>query len=290
MGDKVLSELEKVQLFQSIVDDLNARRAYAASLSIPVRQSVKEQSSIRMIFAEDPLPAGALPLYPVDMPDAEVWVVPRIGGIPTRFVGGDEVLVQTFEVSGKYSFKMSYARDGRYNVTQRAKQKLSDAVVKQEEETGWTLIRASVPAGHVITVSGTEGTYLSKKLLNEMISFMEDHGYAPDLIVGSTKSVGEIRMWDNTQLDEVTRREIWQAKGLKAIWDVAILGLRRLADNEVYLFDTSRYGVLPVRQALITFEDPVATSNIKIGLIAYEEIGMGVLDAQAVVKGSITRA
>jgi hypothetical protein len=285
-----MNELEKIKLMQSVAEDPKARRAFAASLSIPVRQVVAEQTSVRSIFAEDPLPAGALASYPCDFGETTAWLLPRLGATPVNQVDGDEVLVPTFEITGRISFKMSYARDGRYNVSDRAKQRLANDIIKQEEEAGWSVIRASVPASNVITVAGTEGTYFSKKLINEMIAKMQSIGLEPSLIVCSVNSFAEIREWDNTKLDEVTRREVFQNAGLKSIWGVPVMALRRLADTEVYLFDTSRYGVMPIRQNLVTFDDPTVVPDLKIGIIAYEEIGFGVLDSRAVVKGVITRS
>ncbi len=288
---QALSDIEKIKLIQEIVHNLEARKAFAASLSVPVRQAVAEQSSVRMIFAEDPLPAGALAQYPVEPgPEGEAWVLPRLGSIPTNFVQGDEVFVPTFEVAHSYSIKMAYARDGRFNVVDRIKTKLKDGITKKEEEAGWSVIKASVPTENIISVAGTEGTYFSKKLINEMIAHMEGYGYEPDLLACSVKSAAEIREWDNTKLDEATRREVFQNRGLKAIWGIAILPLRRLGDDEVYLFDTSRYGVMPVRQTLVVLDDPTLVSQLKIGFIAYEEIGFGALDTKAVVKGNIVRS
>lgn len=289
MFEKAMSELEKIKLMQSVAEDAKARRAFAASLTLPVRQVVAEQSSVRQIFVPDPLPPGALAQYPCDFSETTAWVLPRLGATPLNVVDGEEVLVPTFEVRARYAVKMSYARDGRYNVVDRIKQRLSNDIIKQEEEAGWSVIRASVLPENTIQIAGTEGTYFSKKLVNEMIAKIQSYGFEGTILVCSVNSFAEIREWDNTKLDEATRREVFQNAGLKSIWGVTILPLRRLADTEVYLFDTSRYGVMPERQQLVTFEDPTVVPDLMIGLIGYEEIGFGVLDARAVIKGVIVR-
>lgn len=284
-------EKKRIEMFKRIFEDPVARRAWAASLSIPVKKDLFHKGSVRRIFDIDPLEPGALASYPVDFANVTAWVMPRMGAIPINYRDGDEVLVNTYEVTSDVTFRMSYARDGRFNISQRARQKLSDAILVKEEQDGWAVIKAAVLPANTITIAGAEGEYMSKKLINEMIACMESYeGFKADLMFCSIKSAAEIREWDNSKLDEVTRREVWQRGGLGGMWGVEIIPLNSLGDNEVYLFDTSRFGVIPVRQDLITFEDPTASNRIRVSIMAYEEIGFGVLDDRAVVKGVITRA
>jgi len=285
---KKLSEAKRIELIQKILEDDSARRAFAASLSIPVQKTVDAQASVRKIFAQDNLPPGALAQYPIDFPDVQAWVLPRMGSIPVRFVSGDELIVNTFEITADVQYRTSYARDGRFDIAQRAAKKLSNAIIEQEEESGWTLIRAAISADNTIS-DATEGNYLSKRLINLAIAYMEDLGYNGDILFCSTNSAAEIREWDNTQLDDTTRREVFKQGGMKSIWGVTIVPLRRLGDDEAYLFDTSRFGVMPIRQKLMTFEDPAIASKLRFGFMAYEEIGFGVLDDKAVCKISIDR-
>ncbi|MHA1754689.1 MAG: HK97-fold major capsid protein [Candidatus Odinarchaeia archaeon] len=291
MSKQKIDEAKRIELFKKIFYDDVARKAWAASLSIPVKKDLEHKGSVRKIFASDPLEPGALASYPVDFDNVTAWVMPRMGAIPINYREGDEVLVNTFEVVSDVSFRMTYARDGRFNISQRARKKLSDAILVQEEETGWTLIKAAVLPANTITIAGAEGEYMSKKLINEMIACMEDYeGFKADIMFCSILSAAEIREWDNSKLDDQTRREVWQRGGLGSMWGVDIIPLNSLGDDEVYLFDTSRFGVMPERQKLMTFEDPTASNRLRISIMAYEEIGFGVLDDRAVVKGVINRA
>jgi hypothetical protein len=290
MGNQV-DEKKRIEMFKRIFIDEIARKAWAASLSIPIKKDLYHKGSVRRIFASDPLEPGALASYPIDFSNVTAWVMPRMGAIPINYRDGDELLVNTYEVISDVTFRMSYARDGRFNITQRARQKLSDAILVKEEADGWTLIKAAVLPANTVTISGAEGSYMSKKLINEMISCMEEYeGFRADLMFCSVKSAAEIREWDNSKLDDTTRREVWQRGGLGGMWGTEIISLNSLADTEVYLFDTSRFGVMPARQDLMTFEDPTASNRIRISIMAYEEIGFGVLDDRALVKGTITRS
>jgi HK97 family phage major capsid protein len=95
--------------------------------------------------------------------------------------------------------------------------------------------------------------------------------------------------WDNTKLDDTTRREIWQAGGLAQLWGARVHVLRKhIGDNEVYGFDTNRMGIMPIRENLKTFDDPVAIREFSVGILAKEEIGFAVVDPRAIVKVALS--
>lgn len=280
-----MNEQEKIQLIKLAADDERYRRAFAASLSLPISTRVKEQASVRKIFAEDNLPAGALPRYPVEFKgDIKAFLLPRSGSIPMVQVEGDEVFVNTYKLSASARVSLDYLRDGRYNVRDRIQQEIANQLVAQEEEDGWSLIRAAVDANNTINSGETS---LTKKLISDMMLYFDQKGYKPDLLVCSVKRAADIRLWGTNELDDTTRREVFRNAGMGSIWGVDILPLRRLADDEVYMFDTSRFGVMPVRQGVTTHEDPTAILDVELGIFAYEEIGFAVLDNTAVVKGVI---
>jgi hypothetical protein len=258
------------------------RSAFAASLSVPVLKAIAPQTSVRDIFAVDVLPAGALAEYPIDMDDIETAVVmPRLGAVPQNLVTGDSLIVPTFEVSNSVEWKLTFVRDGRFNIVERALEKLAESFVRAEEKAGWDTIRGAINSENTLTHSETS---LTKSLFNDMITEMRAvHGYNPTDIYVSPRRAKDIRMWTVTDIDPVTQREIFQAGGMNGIWNVRINELRTLSDEEVFMFDTSRFGVMPIRTALTTFDDPTAIKRLRAGVGAWEEIGFAVIDKKAML-------
>jgi hypothetical protein len=285
VADKVLEkeQLEKfVSDFKSTASDEILRQAFAASLSIPVLKNIPPQTSVRNIFAVDVLPAGALAEYPIDLNDIETAIVmPRLGAVPQNLVVGDSLIVPTFEVSDSVEWKLSFVRDGRFNIVERALQKLAEAFVRYEEESGWAVIRSSIDGSNTVTSSETS---LTKDAFNDLITFMSKTGYTPTDIYVSPNRAKNIRSWTYTTLDPWTQKEIFQAGGLNQIWNVQLHELRTLSDSEVYLFDTTRYGVMPIRTELTTYDDPTAIRRLRNGVLAWEEIGFAAIDKKAVAK------
>lgn len=274
-----------IKQFQATADDAEMRKAFAASLSVPVLQTVAPQTSVRDIFAVDEIPNGALAEYPIDMEHInEAVYMPRLGQVPQNIVVGDSLIVPTFEVSNSVEWKLTFVRDGRYNIVERALTRLSESFIKAEERAGWDTIRGAINAENTMD---TAETYLSKELFNDMITEMRQvQGYEPGDIYVSPRRAKDIRGWADTDVDPVTRREIFQAGGLGSIWNVEIHELRNLNDDEVFLFDTSRFGVMPIRTSLQTADIPTAIERLRAGVLAWEEIGFAVIDKEAMLYTS----
>jgi hypothetical protein len=274
--DKFIAE------FKATATDQNLREAFAASLSVPVLKNIPPQTSVRDIFAVDVLPAGALAEYPIDLNDIETAIVmPRLGAVPSNIVVGDSLIVPTFEVANSVEWKLSFVRDGRFNIVERALEKLAQSFVRMEEASGWAVIRGSIDSTNTVT---TAETSLTKNAFNDLITYMSKTGYIPTDIYVSPNRAKDIRTWTYTTLDPWTQKEIFQAGGLNQIWNVQLHELRTLADSEVYLFDTSKYGVMPIRTELTTYDDPTVIRRLRAGVLSWEEIGFAAIDKKAVAK------
>lgn len=275
-----------VEEFKMTADNEEIREAFAAKLSVPVLKTIAPQSSVRNIFAVDEIPAGALAEYPIDLEDIqEAVVMPRLGAVPQNIVVGDSLQVPTFEVANSVEWKLSFVRDGRFNIVERALERLAESFIKTEEASGWATIRGAIDANNTINFSSNAG--LNKNVFNTMITEMRSVlGYEPTDIYVSPRRASDIREWAQSEIDDLTRREIFQAGGMGSIWGVRIHELRTLGDNEIYLFDTSRFGVMPIRTKLTTFDLPDAIKRLRAGVGAWEEIGFAVIDKKAVLKGN----
>jgi hypothetical protein len=268
--------------FKATAEDAELRQAFAASLAIPVLKTIAPQTSVRDIFMVDELPAGSLAEYPIDLDDIETAVVmPRVGAIPQNIVVGDSLIVPTFEVANSVEWKLTFVRDARYNIVERALEKLAESFIRAEEKAGWDTIRGAIQASNTLT---TAETALTKKLFNQLVTEMRAvSGYNPTVVYVSPRRASDIRSWTQTMIDPVTQREIFMAGGIGSVFNVEIRELRTLGDNEVFVFDTSKLGVMPIRTRLQTHDDPTAIKRIRAGVLAFEEIGFAVIDKKAMM-------
>ena len=280
-----LSYKDKCELFKTTIASVTARESNAAAFGELILLELPVEASVRSIFTVDPLPPGASPLYTIDIDTIDAWVLPKMGEHPINLVTAEEVTIPTFEVTGDVSYKLQFARDGRFNVAERARLRLRDSIVDLEENSGWTLLRAACTAANTTGPDATNG--LSKKLISDGLALMEgNRGYTTTDMYVSSNRAADIRNWDYTTIDPTTLREVFVEGGLGSIWGINIKVVWFLEDDEAYMFDTraNKLGYMPIREELKTFDDPTAIKKYRVGIIAYEDIGFGVLDTQCIVK------
>jgi hypothetical protein len=149
---------------------------------------------------------------------------------------GEDVYVPTFQIDASGEWKIDYALESRVDIAQRAASKAAQAIAEFEEESGWKVI---VPAGStnfagmgllkarsapIYEVPGTDNGagYLSKELINRMMVGMKRTDRTLTDLWVSPEDAADIREWTDTDIDPVTRREVFQAAGMGKIWGVQL--------------------------------------------------------------------
>ena len=85
-----------------------------------------------------------------------------------------------------------------------------------------------------IAPASTGAGYLSKELINKMmVGFKRIGRTLTDLYV-SPEDAADIREWTDTDIDPVTRREIFQAAGMGSIWNVRMHEIQHLGATGLY--------------------------------------------------------
>jgi len=234
---------------------------FAAALTEPILQKVEEESIMRQLFQTEELEPGAQASYPVaDDIDIPVWVLPGLGYMAQNFIEGvgEEVVVPTFSINASGDWKVQYARDARIDIPAKAAAAAAKAIAKFEEECGWKVVipaATSAFAGkgllgprnapiYEIPAADPGAGYLSKYLINKMmVGFRRVGRVLTDLYV-SPEDAADIRVWTDTEIDPVTRREIFQAAGLGQIWQVTLHEVVQLGAQGEYNLNShdSGYG------------------------------------------------
>lgn len=286
MEDVELNFDEKVERFRQSIATEEDRAAYAETWAELILLKLPVEATVRNIFTIERLPAGASPTYTLDFDYISAWVLSKMGAHPTNLLQTEEVTIPTFEVAGHVSYKLQLARDGRFQVADRARLRLTDSIVDLEEDAGWSVLKASVSLANTIDLTGTE-TGLSLGTINQAFRVMEARrGYQITDIYASPNKVADIRTWAVTTISDEVQTRIFDNKGMGSIWGANIHKVYGLDDDEAYFIDGREglLGYMPIREDLRTFDDPTAIKSFRVGIIAYEHIGFGVLDPDRIVK------
>lgn len=282
---------EKVAMFKAIAESPQSRSDYAASRAQVILPLLETQSTIRAIFNPEVLPPGAQATYDIPFDDVNcAWVMPQIGGIPQIQVEGTEIYVSTFGIDAAVQWQMDVARQGRFQVGERATNLLKNKIIEQEELAGWSLIKAhaavlpdeqKVTASSGLTVDAFNDIVTAGDLLRRKIT---------DIYV-SPKRFADMRKWVTAAgLSDGLKDKAFDAAGLIEVWGVRIHRVydgKLVSDNKGYAFgqrDGYTYGVMPIRQTLQTFDNPIAIMEWKIGIMARENVGFAVLDEKGLIE------
>ncbi len=242
-----------------------AQRHLAKAMTLPLVQGVLKGDIVSDIYSKQVFgPAQAIE-YPLDFlsPGTEgvhvAYTSPGYGRIPERHVEGDYVMLQTYDVVSSIDTALKYLRQGRWDIVGRMLGVLEGGFVRKRNTDGWRVILASALGRNLIVYDDEVAPgFLGKRQFELMKTVMRRQagGNSNSLNRGkltrlylSPESVGDIRGWDLTIVDDVTRRAIFvnDDYGLLEVFGVQIRDLDELGvgqEFQTYL-TTTLGGTLP---------------------------------------------
>lgn len=307
------------------------QRELAKALTLPLRQGVMKGDIIAGIFEPIDFQPGAAVEFPLDFlapgteKDFVAYTIPTVGRIPERHFEGDYVMVPTYDVGHSIDWNLRYARDCRWDVVSRALEVLEAGFVRKANNDGWHTLLAAGKGRNIVGYddAAVHGLF-TKRLVALMKTLMRrnaggnstsiNRGKLTDLFL-SPEALEDIRSWDVSQIDEVTRREIFLAGGeddmsLTKIFGVVLHDIDELGDGQEYelYYENTLSGtlptdkdeivvgldlrtrdsfVMPVRAEVEVFEDINFHRQRRAGLYAWGEHGFAVLDSRRIILGAL---
>ena len=311
------------------IEALAALSEMAEALTTPLRQGVLTGDIVNDIFEVITLADNATSEFPLDFlsPGTEkehvAFTLPKHGYIPERNVEGDYVMVPTYPVGNSIDWNLRYARDARWDIVSRAIEVLRSGFTKKINDDCWqTLITSGYDRNIMVFDSSALAGQFTKRLVSLMKTIMRrngggnsssnNRGTLTDLYI-SPEAMEDIRNWNVDQVDETTRREIFNSSGdsaLTRLFGVNLHDLDELGEGQEYNdyfvntlsgsvaasdveivvgLDLSKNDsfVMPVRQEITIFPDDVLHRQQRAGFYGWSEHGCAVLDNRRVLLGSL---
>ena len=308
---------------------LDAQREIAKALELPLRKGIMFGDVVTNIFEKMVLEPGSSPEFPLDLlapgteRDYTAYTNPGHGRIPEKHVEGDYVMVNTYGITNSIDFLLRYAREARWDIIARAMQVLESGFVKKINDDGWhTILAAAVDRNILVYDADAAAGQFTKRLISLGKTVMLRNGGGnsvtatgrlTDLFL-SPEAIEDVRNWGIDQLDEVSRREVYQSADngapLTRIFGVNLNGLFEFGDDQEYqtFFTSDLTGslgpnsdvelligldlnardsfVMPIKQELEIFEDETLHRSQRAGYYGWLQCGFGVLDNRRVLAAS----
>ena len=307
---------------------LDAQREIAKALELPLRKGIMFGDVVTNIYEKMVLEPGSQPEFPLDLlapgteRDFTAYTNPGHGRIPERHVEGDYVMVNTYGITNSIDFLLRYAREARWDVVARAMQVLESGFVKKLNDDGWHTILAAAVDRNILVYDGDAAVgQFTKRLISLAKTVMLRNGGGnsvtatgrlTDLYL-SPEAIEYIRNWGIDQLDETSRREVYQSTSdgvpMTRIFGVNLNGLFEFGDSQEYQsFFLNDLGgslggsrvelivgldlnardsfVMPVKREVEIFEDEGLHRSQRQGYYGWAEVGFGVLDNRRVLAAS----
>lgn len=302
---------------------ISAQREIAKALELPLRKGVMAGNINLFTPSTD-----GTDEFPLDLlaPGTETQHVaytnPGHGYIPQRSVESDYVRISTYSVASSIDFLLSYARKGNWDILGRAMGVLEDSFVKKMNDDAWHTVLAAVADRNILVYDADAANgQLTKRLVSLLKTVMRrnaggnsvsSRGRLTDLYL-SIEGVEDIRNWGIDQLDDTSRREVYQAADsgapLTRIYGVNLHDLFELGDGQEYQdyfindlggslssgdtelvigvdTQTNDSFIMPVKMPVTIFEDETLHRSQRQGYYGWAEVGFGVLDGRRVIAGS----
>lgn len=262
------------------------RIALAAAMANPIRTELDYQGVGRKFFEVDVLAQGQLPIYDKDI-QAVATVISKRGQAVRHVIEGDRVEVPTFEILAPAEIRLSEINQRRFNVIDRAQQKMRIEMQKTEDTNVFMLFERVIANNLTNNPITTSTGGLTKTGLNQLVSEIQKHDLTVRWLVMNIMSFKDLRTWGRDEFDPVTQREVLATGLYGSIWGADIIISRLVPDNTVYaITEPNLFGVMPIRTDVMVMPNDIPL-EAKIGWVAYEEIGFSVVNPNGIAKLTI---
>lgn len=303
-----------------------AQREIAIALQLPLRQGILDGDIVGPLFTPITFQPGQVIEFPMDFltPGTEseytAYTMPNYGRIPEKNIEGDYVTVPTYDVGASIDWALKYARDARWDIVARAMAVFEAMFVRKMNSDAWRLLIATgVDRNVIVYDSAAPVGFFTKRLVSLLkTQFLRTGGNMASLnrfkctdLWISPENMEDIRTWDLTMIDDVTRREVFVSPddggGLTQIFGVNLHEMTELGVSQTFqnyftalggslngsdtelgiaMDLTDRNGsafLMPIRQKLEMFEDETLHRQRRQGYYGWQEHGFALLDSRRIM-------
>jgi len=285
--DQMYAQADQEDAIWEAMQTEAGRRLIGAQMAVPIRTQLDYQGVARKFFEIDVLKPGEIARYDKDV-SAFATVVAKRSEVVQYIWEGEYVEPTTWEIFAPWSVRLSELNKRRFNVLDRGQEKMRIQMQIEEDTQFLALAAATVAANTANNPASTSTAGVTKDFLNELTAEVQKWDLPAAYLLMNFQNYKDLRGWDNTELDEVSRRELIETGIRGSIWGIDIVVSRLVPANTIYCMTEPRFfGVMPIRQDVMVMPDDTPRSA-RIGYVGYEELGMSIVNANGIAYGTVT--
>jgi len=226
--------------------------------------------------------------YPKDM-TSHAAIYADDAEVPQLVIEGDGVNVGIFTVSSDdTTINLKRLMVQKYNYIERVRELSGQAIGLAEDNKLMTLVEALIATQAATQACSTTNTTLAKADLITLRKTIVQWDLPVAAFVMNQTRQEDILLWGETDLDELSRREILETGVRYTLWgSVRIVTSRALPLNTVYVFSDKEFvGRMPVLKDITTKLTETA-NKLEKGLFIFEFLGMYLASHKAIGKLTI---
>lgn len=278
---------------QQLLDSPNGLERLATETLPPYIRQTRDYEAfarkilfVHFITEADTHPINGEPYvyYPKDM-DSHAAIYADDGEITQYVIEGDGVDVGIFTIaSDDTTINLKRLMTQKYNYVERVRELSGQKIGQIEDEKLLALVDALITAnaGQLHTSTATA---LAKNDLVDLKKKITQHDLPVDAFVMNPVTLDDMLKWGDTELDQLSRREILETGARYTLWgSVRLITSRAIAVKTVYAFSEKEFvGRMPVLKDLTT-KLTETTNKLEKGLFLFEFLGMYVASHKAIAK------
>lgn len=273
---EVKAQAEQEYALQSALRTPEGRFEVGQTLLEPFKEGRDYVGLSRKLFFVDMIPQGAPMWYDKDPQFSAVTIAER-GSVPIEEIYGERVILDPYPITVLVRIPTLEVAVRRFNILDREQVRARAEMAEVEDSQSFSVFSFAATRTTSRNAEVTNYSDISRESLSEAYANVESNDAPPANVVMHAQQYRDIRNWDGTDFDPVSRRELLKTGYVGDIWNASIRLSKIQTQGTVHvLADPEFLGVLAVRIDLDQMEAP-NPQKLQYGWVFYEYISQAVI-------------
>ncbi len=270
------NQAEREYALQSALRTPEGRFDVAQTLLEPFKEGRDYVGITRKVLFVDQIPQGAPMWYDRDPQFSAVTIADR-GAVPVEEIFGERVNLDPYAIAVLIRIPALEVAVRRFNILDREQVRARAEMAEQEDIETFATFSFAATRTTSANAEITGFSDVSRESLSLGYAEVEDNDAPVANVIMRAVDYRDIRTWDGTDFDPVTRRELVKTGYTGDLWNAAIRISKLQTEGVIFvLADPEFLGVLAVRIDLDQMEAP-NPEILQYGWVFYEYVSTAVL-------------